>query len=359
MHQLHIRLLIVCMAAMIVRGGRTVTHDAVRLIIDTDMSGDCDDVGAVCIANALMDRGEAELVAVVHNTGLDTGVGAISAILTYYGRPNIPVGAYKGTFDQGLRGPYVDDLVQHFPTRIKRASEAPDAVTVYRSALAASPDHSVWISSIGFTTNLQALLQSGPDAISPLNGTALVARKCQGLAWMGGAYPSSASVLNNHPEHNFGYHCSVQDTRCHNMTSPPIGPSTQFVVQHWPSSVPITFLGFEIGVKIGTGGVMTNHTPATNPCRQAYIDHSGAGNDRASWDPATTLYAVRGAEGFYRQVFGHNIVNANGTNRFVASADASGSQSYLVQQAPVESVRDAINTLLLKAPANGPLNQIR
>ena len=34
-----------------------------RLIIDTDMSSDCDDVGAVCMAHALMDRGEADLLA--------------------------------------------------------------------------------------------------------------------------------------------------------------------------------------------------------------------------------------------------------------------------------------------------------
>ena len=47
----------------------------VKLIIDTDMSTDCDDVGALCIAHALEQRGEAELLAVVHDTGVATGVG--------------------------------------------------------------------------------------------------------------------------------------------------------------------------------------------------------------------------------------------------------------------------------------------
>lgn len=45
----------------------------VPLIIDTDMSFDVDDVLAVCVAHALADRGEARLLAMVHNTGLDTG----------------------------------------------------------------------------------------------------------------------------------------------------------------------------------------------------------------------------------------------------------------------------------------------
>jgi len=36
---------------------------AVRLIIDTDMSTDCDDVGALCMAHALMSRGEVRALA--------------------------------------------------------------------------------------------------------------------------------------------------------------------------------------------------------------------------------------------------------------------------------------------------------
>ena len=65
-----------------------------RLIIDTDMSTDCDDVGAVCMANALMDAGEVDLLAVVHNTGLEQGVGAVSAINAWYGREDaVAVGA--------------------------------------------------------------------------------------------------------------------------------------------------------------------------------------------------------------------------------------------------------------------------
>ena len=72
-------------------------HGPVRLIIDTDMSTDCDDVGAVCIAHSLVSRGEAEILAIVHNTGLDAGVGAVAVLNTYFGRPNIPLGAYKGT----------------------------------------------------------------------------------------------------------------------------------------------------------------------------------------------------------------------------------------------------------------------
>ena len=39
----------------------------VKLILDTDMSGDCDDVGALALLHALVDRGECELLATIVN----------------------------------------------------------------------------------------------------------------------------------------------------------------------------------------------------------------------------------------------------------------------------------------------------
>ena len=49
------------------------------ILLDTDMSIDVDDVGALCAMHALVDAGEATLLGVVHDTALPTGVGAISA----------------------------------------------------------------------------------------------------------------------------------------------------------------------------------------------------------------------------------------------------------------------------------------
>ena len=264
-----------------------------RLIIDTDMSSDCDDVGALCLAHALADNGEAEIVAVLHNTGLNTGIGAVASINEFYGRPDIPLGAYKGKYDADMRGwpnrSYVDDLVAHSAAKIKNYSQVPDAVDTYRSVLAAAPPRSVVISSIGFTTNLEALLRSGPDRFSSLSGPALLASRVKSVAWMGGRYPTSHSPLPGggtapngswapgQPEHNFGFRN--------------ISHSTAYTLAHWPAAVPIYFLGWEVGYDIWTGGGLTNHTAEDNPCRRAYIDHQGPSKPRESWDPATTLFA--------------------------------------------------------------------
>jgi hypothetical protein len=73
-----------------------LSHGVVKLLIDTDMSVDVDDVGMLCAAHSLVERGEAEILAVVHDTGLPAGVGAISAINTWWGRSGIKIGGYHG-----------------------------------------------------------------------------------------------------------------------------------------------------------------------------------------------------------------------------------------------------------------------
>ena len=48
------------------------------MIIDTDASFDVDDVVAVCMAHALMDRGEVDIKAIVHDAGIPEGLKFIS-----------------------------------------------------------------------------------------------------------------------------------------------------------------------------------------------------------------------------------------------------------------------------------------
>ena len=67
---------------------RALTLSQVRptpLIVDTDMSFDVDDVGAVCVAHELTQTGEADLLAVVHYSGVPAGIGAASVLSEWYG----------------------------------------------------------------------------------------------------------------------------------------------------------------------------------------------------------------------------------------------------------------------------------
>eukprot|EP01047_Picozoa_sp_COSAG01_P065208 COSAG01_NODE_8768_length_2665_cov_25.306703_2_plen_296_part_00 len=186
-------------------GGGNVGAAPVKLLIDTDAGFDVDDVGAVCLANALADNGEAEIVAVGHTNGYNKGIGSVSTLMHFYGRDAVPLGAYKGAWAENPRAPgakgtadkYIPDLVNGFPSPVKDYSTVPTAVQAYRQVLAAQPDHSVHIAAIGITTNMRDLVQSQPDSFSPLNGHDLIAKKVKVIVWMDMMY-------------NFG--CAQHDT---------------------------------------------------------------------------------------------------------------------------------------------------
>ena len=325
-----------------------------RLIIDTDIGAggcmDVDDVAAICMAHALADAGEVDILAIVQNTAPVQGSGVISALNYYYGRPNLPIGAYKGNDldPDGPVLPYVADIVSNFPSRVKNSTQVPSAIQVYREVLASQADSSVTISSIGLLTNLRDLLKSQPDACSSLDGKELVAKKVKRIAIMGGKYPASGAA----PECNL---CG-----CYNGASSSdaatASAASAYVVANIPENVQVVFSGFEIGIKVQSGGVLSTCAPLSNPCRRAFRDYEHGDGSRFSWDPLNTLAAVRGFAGEAScnecvNCSGRNTVDAlKGTNAW--SHGRATNQSYLVLNDAVAAGK-SIDELLCRPPRNG------
>ena len=104
-----------------------------------------------------------------------------------FNRPDIPVGVVAGkAVGLGDKQHWTDSVIEHYPHRIKNNGEAADALSLYRKILAAQPDNSVTIITVGFLTNLANLLNSLPDSVSSLNGYDLVKRKVISLVSMAG-----------------------------------------------------------------------------------------------------------------------------------------------------------------------------
>ena len=326
----------------------------IRFILDTDMGGgacrDVDDVVALCISHALMDNGEAELLAVVQDTAPPPCAGAISVINHWYGRDHIPIGAYKGSgLTQTGKPPltYVDSLVRNFPSPIKNSTQVPDAVEVYRAALAASPARSVVIASVGLQTNLDLLLRSVPDEHSPLTGYQLVAEKVVLLASMAGNYPRS-----RWPECN-ACGCFNEVDAASKATA---AAASSYVAANVPPSVGIIYLGFDDGDRVRSGAILETCTVQANPCRHALMDfrdRAGWGwgpGGRSSYDPLTVLLAVRGVS---REGMGMSkCVDCDGVN-YIDAADGNNhwvvgprsNQSYVVLQDKATAQR-ALDELL-------------
>ena len=66
-----------------------------KIIFDTDMVEDFDDVGALATLHAFADEGTCEILAMATCTRGNSSVAAVEIINRFYGRPEIPVGCSK------------------------------------------------------------------------------------------------------------------------------------------------------------------------------------------------------------------------------------------------------------------------
>ena len=160
----------------------------VSLIFDTDMGNDVDDPLALDMLYKAVDRGEIILLGILSSKDTEFSPRYIDMMNTWYGYPEIPVGRVR----DGVvlkRDDYARAVCESglFP-RSRRDRDYGDPVTLYRRLLAESPDSSVVVVSVGFSTNLGRLLESWGDKYSPLDGIELVKRKVKFCSVMGGSF---------------------------------------------------------------------------------------------------------------------------------------------------------------------------
>jgi len=101
----------------------------VRVILDTDIGPDGDDAGAVAVLHALADRHEARLLAMGRCTSSDWGAPCLDALNTCYGRPDIPVGTFKGAgflADPREHEKYNREVAARSPHALETGRNAPD-----------------------------------------------------------------------------------------------------------------------------------------------------------------------------------------------------------------------------------------
>ncbi len=303
--------------------------EAVHVIFDTDMGPDYDDVGAMAVLHALADSGEANILATVSSNLYANSVPCIEVINHYFGRSELPVGApLQGinTKDSRFGSDYwADHLPARYPHTTKQTGDAPDAVQVYRKILSTQPDTSVHIISVGFLTNLAALLDSKPDAYSDLDGEALIHKKVKRLISMAGAFPQ-------------GKEFNVYMDSAASVT----------VFNRWPT--PVTLSGFEIGNEIITGKRLAASGISDSPVKDAFsLCLKYDINGRPSWDQTAVLVGVRGCRDYFGTVRGRISVDSSGSN--IWQDDPAGPHEYLVWKMPKEEITSTTEDLMMHQPA--------
>lgn len=285
----------------------------VRLVIETDIFDDVDDVGALVIAHALADEGSVEIAGVCVNTPSRWGGLAVAAINREFGRPGIPVGTLVELDDGVARNDFARSLVRTYGREEDSDAIGP-ADRLWDRMLDDAADHSLTLVSLGFYGILVDLLErAAPEK---------VARKVARAAVMGGRFPTGV-------EYNFASDPAM----------------TREFLARWPT--PVDLLGWEIGAEIETGRGLTI-SDRSDPVSSAYRSFCGRHAGRPSWDLLTVLLSVDPERwGFELSAPGRVRVEPDG--RDVWTPESTGSMRYTTGIRDTTAVARRLDAMLESA----------
>ena len=291
-----------------------------NFILGTDWWTDCDDAVALRIAARAHKKGEICLLGVGINACMACSAASLDGFLSLEGIAEMSIGIDREATDFGGNPPYQKRLAP-FARRYRANEDAEDAVRLYRRLLEES-DAPVEIIEIGFLQVIAAVLESQPDDISDKSGMELIREKVPKIWVMAGKWDEDAGR-----EHNF-----ARNQRA-------IAGAKAFCEK---CPVPVTFLGWEVGASVISGGTLR---PGDH-LRMALRDF-GSESGRSSWDPMTMVLALTGDEhdAGYDTVQGWASIDAEtGANHF--RLDENGLHRYVIKRMPDEFYRDQINSLI-------------
>ena len=309
-----------------------------QVIFETDMGNDVDDALALDMLYKYHAEGRIKLLGVTLNKEGIFPPQFIDITNTWYGQKRIPIGRSSREDGSVVAGNNYTKTVAEavdaegqplYRRSIKHYDRLPDAVTLHRRLLSKAKDGSVTIVSVGFSTNLAALLDTKPDRYSKLSGRELVARKVDRLVMMAGNFAQP-----DHAEYNV-----VNDI-----------PACQKVLAEWPT--PVYCSGFEVGLDIRFPArcIREDFTWAEHhPMVDAYCAYLPQLEDRPTWDLTAVLFAVDAADRFGISPAGRIEITKEGYSRF--TADPFANRFYLTVNAQQrKQILDYFVDMITKQP---------
>ena len=311
-----------------------------NLIIDTDFGFDCDDAGALAVANILINEGKINILAVTHSVNKKIGCDAIKLINDYYGNPDIPVGVAER---YALN---VDEFYEEFYAKFHYAEGFPGwgekptffkilnnlnlkkyKNVVYRPAkdviiekLDESDDKSVTVVCIGQANNIADVLET--------NG-ALFKKKVKRVVVMCG----------NFNDYDYEYRLGDMYWKGEFNVLLDIRSMQRLFAER---DLPIFVLDFNQGFDVLSGASLQNQSD--NPVKMAYFVHgNGINFNLPSWDIMTLMFA----SGEFNDMFslgekGSVSVDDNGKTTF---RQGNGEHCLIYRKTEQKSFADRINGL--------------
>ncbi|MBR6387563.1 MAG: nucleoside hydrolase [Thermoguttaceae bacterium] len=323
---------------------RDTQDSPVKLIFDTDIGGDIDDAFALGLIHSLADRGQCELLGVTLTTASEWAAKFVAAENAVYGRPDIPIGLpEKGTdynfYPSDTLGQTNADGTPEYP--VPDSYKPEDPVALLRRLLAQADDRSVVIVQVGYSTNLANLLDTPGDAVSPLTGKELAAKKVRLVSVMGGAFALDPELKQ---------YAGMREWNIINDI-----PAAQKLAREWPGE--IVFGGSEIGERIRLSSVSLKRDYRLRPAkflRDAFswwasknAPDEGLNHERPAWDLTSVFFVVRPEEGRgYFQLSEPGFVSFDDEGAAAFTPDSNGKHRvFLIDGTNAVRVREAFVNL--------------
>ena len=305
------------------------------VIYDTDIGSSTDDLFAMEMLYRYEDEGRCRLLGVMVDREGERNAAFADVMNTYFGHGDVPIGLVR----DGIKEPKVWIDYAHvadtkdgegqpmFRHTVADYSSLPDGWQLYRRLLAAQPDRSVSIVSVGFVTCLAQLLTSKADEYSSLTGVELVRRKVKCIYLQGGMFGEAEE-----PDFNFAQGITFAKT----------------FFQNWPQEVDMVFSPMEAGQDV-------EYTPEqviadvswtdVHPIKQVYMQ-CDCNTGQRMWDVMLVVQAVEGDALFTLSQRGTVRITDQAETVFTPSATGNcryqlpGTEAWAAQM--LEKIRNAI-----------------
>eukprot|EP01089_Gocevia_fonbrunei_P023091 TRINITY_DN9587_c0_g1_i1.p2 TRINITY_DN9587_c0_g1~~TRINITY_DN9587_c0_g1_i1.p2 ORF type:complete len:325 (+),score=58.01 TRINITY_DN9587_c0_g1_i1:3401-4375(+) len=300
-----------------------------KVILDTDIDSDVDDVQALAMLHAYQQLGKVDLIGVIVTSSDNFSYQCADAINTFYNRPDIPIGFLKQQENLSNFSKYTKQVSEEFPHAITTMNQTTEADELYRKLLSTSEDNSVVIITIGHLTSLQNLLKSEADNISPFNGKELVNKKVKKWLCMGGTYPNGLEANFHRPD--------------------PV--STVYCLNNWEKEA--IFCGWELGNEIITGGdYLKSNLDTSNPIYRAYELYNNF-SGRPAWDQAAVMLLDKetATQFFNLNTDGYVSVKKDGGNQWHSGESEKGKNHAYIsikENIDPESIATTMDDLVLE-----------
>lgn len=294
-------------------------NELIRLpiIYDTDIGNDIDDVMALQMLYYYENKGYIDLIGITISKSNPHTIPYVDAYNRFNRRNKIPIGYIydgpkkdDGRFLRQTLDTIIDGKKILYPL-LSISDSLPESYILQRKLLTEQPDSSVVIVVVGSLTNIQRVLESGPDKYSSYNGLELVMKKVKHLVVMGGNFDI--------PEKKFPEYNITKDIR-----------AAQIIFDHWPTKIYVS--GYEIGLKL-----LFPHQSILNDLSDSYkhplaVSYKLFGRmpyDRPTWDLTAVLYAVKQKSSLFEiSDSGYISIDETGCSQFTPSVN--GKHYYLL-----------------------------